>query len=196
MSALAPDIAALDRLAAELRASGAPGTRVDETRIHKFERAGLGRAPFYYIGSETKTFVPAPGEMPRAGSSCDYCSTSIAIVHWIQGSAPGDKRFKVGSDCVEKMGGAGLRVAVESAERKMAREKRRLRARAVADDVRDSLARPDVRAALASQPHPKGFRNRDTGAPLTLLDWAEWMLANAGTRGRAAVRTAIKQAVP
>ena len=195
MSAFRSEADALGRLAAELRAAGAPETRAAEGRVHKFQRAGLGTAPFHYLRSETKTFQAAPGTPIRPGSSCDYCTTAITICHWIQGSGPGDAPFKVGSDCVEKIGDAGLRVAVESVERKLAREKRRGRERAVRDEVRDLLAQPDVRAALAAQPHPRAFRNRDTGEPLTLLDWAEWMLASAGAKGRAAVRAEIRRVV-
>ena len=173
-----------------------PATIAEERRVHKFERAGLGKAPFRYLSSETKTYQPVPGSVPRAGSSCDYCSTAIAVVHWIQGSGTDDRPFKVGSDCVMKMGDAGLRVMIESVERRLAREKRRLRTRAVTDEVAEALRQPDVRAVLAAQPHPRGFTDRETGAPLTLLDWAEWMLANAGAKGRAAVRAEVRRLRP
>lgn len=196
MSQFRRAIAALDRAVRAARNPDAPpATIAEERRVHKFERAGLGHAPFYYLGTETKTFQAAPGEPHRPGSSCDYCSTAIAIVHRIRGSGPGDQPFKVGSDCVLKMGDAGLRVAVESAERTMNRKKRAARQRAVVDEVRALLDRAEVCATLAAQPHPRGFRDRDTGA-LTLLDWAEWMMANAGTRGRAAVRAEIRRVAP
>ena len=37
---------------------------------------------------------------------------------------------------------------------------------------------------LASKPHPNGFINRETLVPLTLLDYAEWMMAHAGDSGK------------
>ena len=46
-------------------------------------------------------------------------------------------------------------------------------------------------SALKAKPHPMGFKDRTTGEPLTLLDWAKWMMANAGTSGRTKVRRAV-----
>ncbi len=44
---------------------------------HVFERAGLGLAPFRFVGMEEKTFQACPGAPIQAGSSCDYCGTGM-----------------------------------------------------------------------------------------------------------------------
>lgn len=74
-------------------------TTTTPTRIHPFEAAGLGLAPFRYVGSEVRLHQ-VPGCHPKAGASCDFCGTSIALCCLIE-SADG-KRFKVGCDCVAK----------------------------------------------------------------------------------------------
>lgn len=45
----------------------------------------------------------------------------------------------------------------------------------------------DVAEAMDSLPHPKGWKNK------SLLDWADWMMANAGTSGRLAVARTIEK---
>ena len=96
--------------------------------VHKFERAGLGKAPFRFVGAEMKWFI-VPGCKPRAGSSCDYCATSIAECCWIE-DAEG-KRFKVGNVCVNKTGDAGLIDYTKRALNKLRNE-----AKAVKDEAR------------------------------------------------------------
>ena len=52
-------------------------------KIHPWERAGLGPAPYAYLGSYVKTYQSIPGcpDCPiQPGSSCDYCGQGIAIV--------------------------------------------------------------------------------------------------------------------
>ena len=67
---------------------------------HKFELAGLGLAPFRFIGANEKR-ITYPDGSSKAGSSCDYCATGIALECWVE-SADG-KRFKVGCNCIEKV---------------------------------------------------------------------------------------------
>ncbi len=80
--------------------------------LHPFEQAGLGKAPFSFIGmteergpirstcqkTGVEIQIGAPGQ-PMG--TCDYCGQGIAIVCHVQGAD--GKRFKVGSDCVEKV---------------------------------------------------------------------------------------------
>lgn len=74
-------------------------------KIHLFEQAGLGKAPFYYVGdAEANPCI-----------SCDYCSHAIKAVFMVQSSD--GKTFRVGSDCIFKVGDAGLRVKVDQAIR-------------------------------------------------------------------------------
>lgn len=95
------------------------------TTLHPFEQAGLGKAPFRYLGSDekrTKSGQPA--------GTCDYCFRGI-LTCCVIGSADG-KSFVVGCDCVRKVFGATNRVLTDM-ERDVARvnlEKRRAKAEA------------------------------------------------------------------
>ena len=77
-----------------------------EVGMHVFEKAGLGKAPFKLIGFSECIFKPAPDVPARPGTSCDYCGTGIMTVCHIRGAD--GKQFKVGCNCVEKTGDAGL----------------------------------------------------------------------------------------
>ncbi len=76
-----------------------------EIGMHIFERAGLGAAPFRCVGF-TEIVFTMPDGTTKAGGSCDYCGTGIRDAYWIMGRD--GKKFKVGCDCVEKTGDAGL----------------------------------------------------------------------------------------
>lgn len=100
-------------------------------KIHIFERAGLGKAPYQYKGMTENVYVPCPGAPGQAGGTCDYCGTGIRY-EFIFVSADG-KRFVVGSDCVHKSGDSGMRKVVaeelrqrEAAKRAAKREEKRL----------------------------------------------------------------------
>ena len=52
---------------------------------HRFEKAGLGIAPFRYIGMTTKWYNPCPGSLMgnegcKPGGTCDYCGMGILYV--------------------------------------------------------------------------------------------------------------------
>ena len=166
----------------------------DTTHVHKFEIAGLGQAPFQFIGMTesrgpirhanpdgTVTEIGAPGQ-PMG--TCAYCGQGIAYLCAIR-SADG-RTFVVGSDCVLKVGDKGL---VNTVKREVNRTKR-------AKQVARETARIDTavsvfeitRSRFEALPHPRGFTDRSTGAPLTLADQVDWMLANSGHSGK--LRTA------
>lgn len=150
------------------------------TKSHKFERAGLGVAPFRFVGTYEAKYQACHGAPIQPGASCDYCGTGISRVFVVKDST--GKEFKVGSECVRHTGDAGV---IDEAKR-AAREIERARRSAKATE-RIRLARLALRndaGLLTDYPHPRGFVDRATGDPLTLRDWAEWMLANAGTQGK------------
>lgn len=90
----------------------------ETSKIHRFELAKLGKAPFHFTGTVTeKVFVACPGATPKAGSSCDYCGTSIRYEFWVRSSDA--KEFKVGCDCIHKTGDRGLIQQISAAERKL-----------------------------------------------------------------------------
>lgn len=159
--------------------------------IHPFERAGLGVAPFRLVGHEESWFQAAPGEPRRPGASCDYCGTAIVDTFWIAGTD--GRRFKVGSDCVHKTTkpGTKVRTEVERKVRTIQNAKRHAREDAKAAGAVELLQDPAVRAELARHPHPLWFR-AERGD--TLLQWAEWMLANAGRKGKVEVAAALQNA--
>jgi hypothetical protein len=155
--------------------------------LHPFERAGLGVAPFRYIGFEyrvgpIRTEDPATGVTMEVGSpgqpmgTCALCGQGIAECCLIQDA--NGKRFIVGNVCVMKTGDATIADPVKRAVTKHRREARHVREAArIVDTERRLHTDTDLRAWLAAQPAP--FR-----ASETRLDWALWMLTNAGTTGK------------
>lgn len=133
--------------------------------IHVFERAGLGKAPFTYIGWEKRTYQACPGAPIQPGATCDYCGTAICFVFLIDSAD--HRRFKVGSDCVAKTGDRGLKKAVDQEVRERERQDRHQRDQARIENARQALTEP-VRERLAAKPHPYGGQRallRDQDAP-------------------------------
>ncbi len=69
--------------------------------VHRFEQAGLGKAPFRVVGFSESKYQACPGAPIQPGSSCDYCGTGIMNVFLIKAAC--GKTFKVGCDCVAKV---------------------------------------------------------------------------------------------
>lgn len=153
--------------------------------IHIFERAGLGKAPFRFIGASREVYQAIPGDPScpiQPAGSCDYCGQGIFVQCRIRSSD--GRTFKVGVDCCEKTGDEGLRRRAASVKRAHEREARKGREARKLGELTELLARDDVRDILRAAPHPRGFVDRATGEPLTLLDQAEWTMKHAGTAGR------------
>jgi hypothetical protein len=160
------------------------------SKIHDFEKAGLGRAPFRFIGAyedrgphtwtDPKTGITTTAGAPgQAMGVCKYCYQGIAICCTIQ-DADG-KTFTVGSDCVKRTGDKGLHNAT-TAVQKIARDNTRKREDARIAEVKASVETDEsLRAILAGKPSPNAYRASKGD---TRLDWATWMLANAGHAGR------------
>jgi hypothetical protein len=171
---------------------------------HPFEQAGLGVAPFRCIGVEYRVgpirSVTADGITVEIGSAgqpmgaCEYCGQGIAECCVIQDA--NGKRFVVGNQCVAKAyrdyGFAKPDSKLERERKDALRAARADRERTISAELSWRLANDaELIATLTAKPHPMGFKNRSTGEPLTLLDWARWMMANAGASGRTKVRRAI-----
>lgn len=159
-------------------------TSTDAT--HRFERAGLGKPPYKFLGLTKSLFQAAPGEPVKAGSSCDYCGT--AIVDCCNFRSADGKHFHVGTDCVRKAGDKGLVRKVAQAETAARKEKTAKRIAAAFDRLYD----PELRELLASKPHPvlimanKGH---------TLLDMINWNAGHAGQAGGLRAAQAIERAI-
>ena len=145
-------------------------------KIHVFEAAGLGKAPFQYLGyyedrggrqMQTATgltvTVGAPGQ-PMG--TCDYCGASIAICCRIQSSD--GKTFVVGSDCVMKTDDHGLKSKVNEIKSELNRARQDA---AIADNLAWVEANREI---LSTIPHGK----------YSMLDSIEWFYKNAGRSGK------------
>lgn len=149
----------------------------ETSTIHRFEKAGLGKAPFHFTGEVTeKTYCACPGAPVQAGSTCDYCGTCIRYEFWVR-SADG-KEFKTGCDCIHKTGDRGLIQQISIAERKLrdvknAKAKERKAAK-LAERIAAAMTKlPTVRGTLANQPHPNAYY---ASQGRTLLDYVQWCL--------------------
>lgn len=140
---------------------------------HRFETAGLGKAPFRVLGVEVRVGpirypngleVGAPGQPMGC---CQYCGQGIAEC-WMIGSSDG-KTFMVGCDCVRKTGDAGLRSAMAP----HLKAKRAKAAKARLDRAEAALPVD----ALRAKPHP-----HIPGK--TLLDYVDYLLERGGQAGR------------
>lgn len=78
----------------------APDDSWNVPRVHIFEAAGLGVAPFKHVGEV---------DMGRACRSCQYCGTTIRYCEYIRDA--NGREFFVGNECVHKTGDQGLVVA-------------------------------------------------------------------------------------
>ena len=162
-------------------------------RIHKFEKAGLGKAPFACVGyyqdvgpkqvdpNNPSVLVGAPGQ-PMG--TCDYCGMGIKHVFVIR-SSDGHK-FRVGSECVYKTGDACITSEVKQKVNAIKRDAKRERDLARIADAQERLQCPDLCAKLGERPHPHPSMGH-----LTMMDWVDWMMAHAGISGKIRVCRAI-----
>lgn len=122
-------------------------TTTNEIKLHVFEKAGLGKAPFRCVGFFKSVFQAIPGDANcpiQPGSSCDFCGNAIMNVFQIK-SADGNV-FKVGCDCVARAGDAGLKRVVNAKKAEHEKELRTARSlkkieanKAVAETVHAEL---------------------------------------------------------
>jgi hypothetical protein len=166
--------------------------------IHAFEKAGLGQAPFRLVGFREergpKIISQHGGVTLTAGApgqpmgSCRFCGTGIANVFEIL-SADG-KHFDVGSECVHKVGDAGLKKAVNKKLRTLqkANEARRIE-RAIERLGHDQ----ELQGQLCKMPHPLKW-HADAGK--TRFDWAMFMFMCAGHAGKLKVTRWLDKTFP
>lgn len=157
---------------------------------HAFEVAGLGIAPFRFIGA-SENVITYPDGTQKAGGTCDYCGTGIRTECLVRSSD--GKLSKVGCNCIAKVGDAGLLKAYKTSPeyRAKQREIRAAKSAAVLAEFKSCLE--TLGAKLATLPHPQSFTDRKTGQPLTALDWARWMFEHCGASARASVLKTIKR---
>jgi hypothetical protein len=108
--------------------------------VHVFERAGLGKAPYSYLGIE------------KESTSCQFCGTGIIFKFWLR-SADG-KRFFVGSDCIFKSGDAGLARLIDADVKKHQKELRDDRNKALIETFEAFMAANPGYWSRDTRPHP------------------------------------------
>lgn len=149
-----------------------------ETMVHCFEKAGLGKAPFRYIGIEDQNIshgqriIGSVGGVQietKPGGTCAYCGTYIVNMFNVE-SADGN-RFHVGCECIKKTGDEGLIRRVEAEVKKMEKARREAKKKAKLAAERELCETAQI-GLLASKPHPHPYR---AAQGETLYDWARWM---------------------
>ena len=166
-----------------------------ETAIHPFEKAGLGKAPFRYVGAidqptnrDGSVIIGHIGGChveTKPGGTCDYCG--LAIINMFRVRSADGNTFKVGCDCLKKVdiiNPSTLKADVKKTKDAKA-DQRIASAKAM-------LATESVRAALASKPHPALWAQ---SKGLTMLDQAEWLLAHAGRSGKTDAAKIIERSI-
>ncbi len=156
-------------------------------KIHKFEQAGLGLAPYKVTGWDREVYKASPDAPIQPGGTCDYCGQGIMYVFNIESSD--GKRFDVGSDCVLKSGEAGIvnmwfvkdEVKIHKAEMRRAKDRTTI--------AQGNILLRENRDMLATTPHPHGFENK------TLADYADWMFKTAGITGQVKTAKLIKNII-
>lgn len=155
-----------------------------EVIMHKFEKAGLGLAPFRCVGTRVSKFQATPDSPIQPGSSCDYCGAGIIYVFVVKSSD--GKIFEVGCDCVEKTGDEGI---INYTKREMNRLK--TNARHADEDAKIATASEYleiIRDRLSTLPHPNKYMSH-----LSLADWCDWIFKNAGRSGKMQVVRELKK---
>ena len=142
---------------------------------HQFEAAGLGRAPFQFVGVVMRWHQPCADAPKQPGGTCKYCGHGIAECCIIR-DADG-KKFDVGNVCVEKTGDRGLVNQTKKAINALRTEERKARERVRIAAAREAFKRDDVIAALHTQPHPYGHNGK------CLFHYVDWLFFNGGHTG-------------
>ena len=162
--------------------------------MHKFESAGLGLAPFTFIGMTRRIGpirLPNGLEVGSAGQAmgcCDYCGQGIADCYIIKSAD--DKQFEVGCDCVFKIYADTSKAelnrdpvyqAVKRAKLDGQRKARHTNEAVKIAEGSEFFNRDDVQAWLISQPHP--FASL-AARGLTRLDYFQYCLNCSGNSGK------------
>jgi hypothetical protein len=147
-------------------------------KIHCFEAAGLGKAPFRYTGmvyqdmayGQRKVNIGGVECLTKPGGSCAYCGTYIVNMFNVE-SADGN-RFHVGCECIRKTGDAGLIQKVDRDVKEFERKKRAAKKSAKIAKDREFCQAAQI-GLLAQFPHPS---SHFAAEGKTLFDWAKWMM--------------------
>lgn len=165
---------------------------VPAARLHRFQEAGLGLAPFACIGVEERRGPITLADGTRSGApgqpmgTCAYCGTGIAECFCIQSSD--GRLFIVGCECVKKTGDSGLRVVVEEHIKTIRRQQRARRQEVKLQAARDRMNDPATQSDLKALPHPHAGLAADGK---TAFDYITYIWDVSGSSGRARIGLCI-----
>jgi hypothetical protein len=160
-------------------------------KIHKFEEAGLGKAPFRYVNTHQSKYQACPGAPIQPGTCCDYCGTGIMDVFVI--ADVNGKKFKVGCECVKKTGDAGLIDLVKRAVNQHKREARDKARTALQSKLKELLASPAVQQAFRGRKHPNEYF---ASKGVTYADYAQFLISHASDAGKKALLAEMEKIKP
>lgn len=168
----------------------------DSNQVHPFEKAGLGLAPFRFVGMAQQDRRYGEVILNRAeyektgialttkpGGTCAYCGTAIVNMYDIVSSD--GKKFHVGCECVNKTGDTKLVKAVNVQIQRNNKAKRDQKAAEVKAELQAILKDLEKRHTLMGVQLQRG----------NLLERAEWFFVCAGATGRAKVLKEVKEAL-
>lgn len=160
--------------------------------IHAFEQAGLGLAPFRFIGMIEQEESPYDAGTVKAGiiggceihtqpgGTCDFCGTFIIDMFKIRSAD--DKTFKVGSDCLLKTGDAGLIKLVPELKKKAAKARKEAREAELIRRAKEAFqSRPSL---FRDEPHPNAYWAKEGK---TKRDYMQWCWDNDSTLNAARI---------
>jgi len=146
---------------------------------HKFEIAGLGKAPFKFVGVEKKVYVAYPGAPAQPAGTCDYCGNGILWCCMIRDTE--GRTFIVGNECVKKTGDEGLKKITASAVRRQISDAKfaakQLKDQANAEAAQAAFRSGRFDAELKAQPHPTPYM---AAKGLTKYDYFSWIFECTG----------------
>lgn len=161
--------------------------------IHPFEKAGLGKAPFRYVGIEAQEIshgrrvlgsVGGCEMTTKPGGSCAFCAHYILDMFVVE-SADG-QRFHVGCDCIRKVD-AKLTRSIEADAKKAKKDREAARIKAAREMVWSQQA-----YSLRCQPHPSPYH---AGEGKNLAHYVEWLFQNGGTSGQLRAARLVEKAI-
>jgi len=166
-------------------------------KIHPFEKAGLGKAPFQFVGVSEKVYCAYQGAPEQPAGTCDFCGNGIRYCYHIR--SVDNRNFVVGCECVKRTDNECL-TNLSDFDMAVREQKSKLnhlrRAKQVAKEEAGIKVAfdlyPSVRNDMAKHPHPQAkpggwFEGK------SLVCWADWMIQRAGHAGRLQVAKTIEK---
>lgn len=152
---------------------------------HVFERAGLGPAPYVFLGMFEKVFQAVPGAPKQPGTNCHYCGTGIMYAYELR--AANGHKFHVGCDCIDKSGDAGLIHAYKTSPQHRALQANKRRAKDEANKAEIARLLEEKRDALAAQTHVMW-----NGTQESMHDFYVRVIGYCGAAGRSRYLKALR----